>query len=279
MCTGVHVSRPARCVGRDCAGGRTVPRAGRTQLRRQPRCQRAVRHRSSQGRRFDRARSGGRRPHRARACRGVRTLGTHGLDHGALIDDLIGSARIRLWALLTALASVAAVVAARAALPVLLAVVPADLPRIEQAVIGGRALVYTLGVGAFVTAVCTLLPLLTLRGSPLEQALRDGGRAAGSRHNRRTRRLLVVGEMAIAVIYSDVCGAALSKRCQPDASRRRVRGRSARGDRGPRAIGADRRQDERARVLHPRHRCAWHPAVGRIGRRGRRPSVERTRRP
>jgi putative ABC transport system permease protein len=67
-------------------------------------------------------------------------------------------------------------------------------------VVGARALVYTVGVGAFVTAVCALLPLLTLRASPLEQALRDGGRTTGNRQNRRTRRLLVVGEMAIAVI-------------------------------------------------------------------------------
>jgi len=118
-----------------------------------------------------------------------------GASVSAIARDLLCEA-----ALLTALASGAAFVAARAALPLLLAIVPADLPRVEQAVIGGRALVYTVGVGAFVTAVCALLPLLTLRTSPLEQALRDGGRTTGNRQNRRTRRLLVVGEMAIAVI-------------------------------------------------------------------------------
>ena len=170
--------------------------------------------------------------------------------------------------------------AARAALPMLLAIVPSDLPRVEQAVIGARALIYTVGVGTFVTAVCALLPLLTLRTSPLEQTLRDGGRTGtGNRQNRRTRRLLVVGEMAIAVIIL-TCAALLYRSvASADASRRRVRGRSARRDRGPRAIGADSRQDERARVLHPCHRCASHPAVGRIGRWRRRPSVERTHRP
>jgi len=118
-----------------------------------------------------------------------------GASVGAIGRELLCEA-----ALLTALASGAAFAAARAALPLLLAIVPADLPRVEQAVVGGRALVYTLGVGAFVTAVCALLPLLTLRTSPLEQALRDGGRTTANRQNRRTRRLLVVGEMAIAVI-------------------------------------------------------------------------------
>ena len=118
-----------------------------------------------------------------------------GASVGAIARDLLCEA-----ALLTALASGVAFVAARATLPMLLAFVPSDLPRVEEAVIGARALVYTIGVGTFVTAVCTLSPLLTLRTSPLEQALRDGGRIAGNRQNRRTRRLLVVGELAIAVI-------------------------------------------------------------------------------
>ena len=188
-----------------------------------------------------------------------------------LVDDAIGSARIRLWALLaavallltaaaanvaglllvqmsarrrefavrmalgaslgtiarellceaallTALAGGAAFVAARAALPLLLAIVPQDLPRVEQAVIGARALVYTVGVGAFVTAVCALVPLLTLRTSRLEQALRDGGRTlAGSRQNRRTRRFLVVAEIAIAVVV--LTGAALLYRSLAKLSR------------------------------------------------------------
>src|SRR4029453_4867613 len=120
-------------------------------------------------------------------------------------------ARAVLWeaALLTGLASGAAFVAARPALPMLLAIVPTDLPRVEEAAIGARALIYTVAVGTFVTAVCALVPLITLRASPLEQTLRDGGRTAtGSRQNRRTRRLLVVGEMAIAVIIL-TCGALL----------------------------------------------------------------------
>jgi putative ABC transport system permease protein len=126
-----------------------------------------------------------------------------GASLGAIARDLLCEA-----ALLTALASGAALVAARATLPLLLAIVPSDLPRVEQAVIGARALVYTVGVGAFVTAVCAVLPLLTLRASPLEPALRHGGRTVtGNRQNRRTRRLLVVAEIAIAVVI--LAGAAL----------------------------------------------------------------------
>jgi putative ABC transport system permease protein len=136
-----------------------------------------------------------------------------GASTGAIARELLCEA-----ALLTALASGAAVVAARAVLPLLLAIVPQDLPRVEQAVIGARALVYTVGVGACVTAVCALLPLLTLRSSRLEQVLRGAGRiATASRQNRRTRRLLVVAEIAIAVVV--LTGAALLYRSVASLSR------------------------------------------------------------
>jgi len=126
-----------------------------------------------------------------------------GASAGAIARELLCEA-----ALLTTLAGVAALVAARAALPLLLAIVPQDLPRVEQAVIGGRALVFTIAIGTFVTGVSALLPLLSLRGSRLEQVLRDGGRSvAGNRQNRRMRRILVVAEIAIAVVI--LTGAAL----------------------------------------------------------------------
>ena len=126
-----------------------------------------------------------------------------GASIGAIARELLCEA-----ALLTAAATGAAFVVSRAALPVLVAIVPHDLPRVEEAVIGARALVYTVGISIFVTAMCSLLPLLTLRTSRLELTLRDGGRTAtGNRQNRRARRLLVVAEIAIAVVI--LTGAAL----------------------------------------------------------------------
>jgi putative ABC transport system permease protein len=126
-----------------------------------------------------------------------------GASIGAIARELLWEA-----ALLTALASGAAFVAAHATLPLLLAIVPQDLPRVEQAAIGVRALVYTVCAGTFVTAVCAILPLLVLRTSRLEQTLRDGGRTVtGNRQNRRTRQVLVVAEIAIAVLI--LTGAAL----------------------------------------------------------------------
>jgi hypothetical protein len=184
-----------------------------------------------------------------------------------LVDDAIGSARIRLWALLaavallltaaaanvaglllvqmsarrrefavrmalgaavgaiarnllceaallTTLASGAAFVAARAALPMLLAIVPSDLPRVEQAAIGARALAYTVAVGALVTVLCALVPLITLRTSPLEQALRDGGRTAPGADRTGGRAGSSWSGDGDRRHHSDVRGAAVSKRRQ-----------------------------------------------------------------
>jgi putative ABC transport system permease protein len=104
-------------------------------------------------------------------------------------------------ALLSSAGAVAALVASRAALPLLVTILPQDLPRIEDAVIDLRAVAFTGAVCAFVVAVCGLLPLATLRASTLEPLMRAGGRTATStRQNRRSRHLVVAVEIAIAVV-------------------------------------------------------------------------------
>ena len=120
--------------------------------------------------------------------------------------------------LLTAAASAGAVVAARAALPVLIALAPQDLPRIEQAVVGARALIYTLAIGVAVVGVCGMMPALSLPSARLEETLRSGGRAATTgRRQRRSRRALVAAEMAIAVVI--LIGAVLMYRSVVELSR------------------------------------------------------------
>ena len=120
--------------------------------------------------------------------------------------------------LLTAVANAGAFLAARVTLPLLVAGVPQSLPRIEQAAVDTRALVYTLAVGALVVGVCGLLPALGLRSSHLEETLRSGGRAAtAGRGQRRSRRVIVVAEMAIAVVI--LVGAVLLYRSVVELSR------------------------------------------------------------
>jgi predicted permease len=120
--------------------------------------------------------------------------------------------------LLTAVASAAAYIAARATLPLLLTLVPQTLPRIEQATVDSRALLYTLVVGALVVGVCGLVPVLGLRSTRLEETLRAGGRSATpGRPQRRSRHVIVVAEIAIAVVL--LAGAVLLYRSVAQLSR------------------------------------------------------------
>lgn len=116
---------------------------------------------------------------------------TWSIARGILVDAIV----------LTAIAIVAALLAARAALPLVVALVPGDLPRVEQAVVDGRVVMYALAVGGLVIGVCGLVPALTLRRSSLEETLRGGGRhATAGRVQRRSRRIIVVAEIVIAVV-------------------------------------------------------------------------------
>src|SRR5581483_9740848 len=104
-------------------------------------------------------------------------------------------------ALLAGVASAGALLAARATLPILLTVVPQDIPRVEQAAIGVRAVIYTMAVASVVGGVCGLLPALSLRSDRLDEMLRRGGRTSSAgRQQRRSRRAIVVAEIAIAMI-------------------------------------------------------------------------------
>ncbi len=109
--------------------------------------------------------------------------------------------------LLTVAASACALLVADVLLPIIVATIPQDLPRLEQTVIGLRVVVYTLCAGGFVVGACTVLPLVTMRSTPVEQALRSGGRTTDSARHRRVRQVVVASEVAIAVAI--LCGAAL----------------------------------------------------------------------
>ena len=83
----------------------------------------------------------------------------------------------------------------------LLALDPGAIPRTETIGIDARVLAYTLLVSVGTGAVCGLLPALAATGGPLEEALRQGGRAlAGSRRGRLARRALVLGEVALTLM-------------------------------------------------------------------------------
>jgi predicted permease len=112
-------------------------------------------------------------------------------------------------AVLTGLGAAAGVALAHAGLRVLIALAPADIPRLAAAGLDGRVLAFTAAVAAAVALGSGLVPLLQARRLDLQGALkaRAGRGAAAGREGRRLRGALVVAEVALAVAL--VIGAGL----------------------------------------------------------------------
>jgi putative ABC transport system permease protein len=101
--------------------------------------------------------------------------------------------------LLTLLAAALAIPLADAAVRLLLAVAPAGLPRLDEVGVGARAALFAVGVALLAGVVFGLIPLL--RRGALFATIRDGGRTSGGAGGRQaTRRLLVVGQVALALV-------------------------------------------------------------------------------
>jgi len=111
--------------------------------------------------------------------------------------------------LLTFLAAGAGVLLAFGGLRTLVALAPADVPRIAGASVDLRVLAATLAVACIVGLVFGLIPMLQARGVDLSGALKDegAGRASAGAGRARLRGALVVAEIALAVML--VAGAAL----------------------------------------------------------------------
>jgi putative ABC transport system permease protein len=117
-------------------------------------------------------------------------------------------ARHMLWesGVLVGLAVAAAVLLAQIALPTVLALVPQDLPRLDDAAISARVIGFTLLVGAGATMLCWAAPAFSLE-TRLEVVLRSAGRTLTSGGLRRSGRyMLVVVEIAVAVVLLTCVG-------------------------------------------------------------------------
>ena len=114
--------------------------------------------------------------------------------------------------LLALLAGAAGLALAFAGLRVLLAIAPADVPRLAQVGVDARVLLFTLAVSITVGVAFGLMPALQARRVEVQSALRgEGGiHATAGRARRRLRAVLVVAEVALAVML--VSGAGLLTR-------------------------------------------------------------------
>jgi putative ABC transport system permease protein len=97
---------------------------------------------------------------------------------------------------------------ARGAVPLLLALAPTDLPLPQEVPLDGAVLAFTLGLSLLTGVLFGLLPAWQASRTAAGGSLQVGAwRASGGPAVTRTRRLLVAGEVALAVIL--LIGAAL----------------------------------------------------------------------
>lgn len=123
------------------------------------------------------------------------------------VRTALGASRDRLFSqlivetvVLALVGGVFGILGARWALQGLLALAPADVPRLQEAGLNGRVLLFALSMTCAAAVLFGLLPARKFArvGSEavaLREAPRGGGRAPGD----RTRRLLVVTQVAVAV--------------------------------------------------------------------------------
>lgn len=90
---------------------------------------------------------------------------------------------------------------AYAGLRFLVAMGPGRLPRLDEISLDGWALAFTIGVALFSGLLCGLIPALKYGGPGVSIALRGGGRnASQSRERHRARNILVVAQVALALV-------------------------------------------------------------------------------
>jgi putative ABC transport system permease protein len=83
----------------------------------------------------------------------------------------------------------------------LIALSPADIPRLNEIKLDARVLVFTVGVVTMVGLLFGLAPAWQASKTDLNEALKDGGRSSTEGHGRnRLRALLIVAEVALSLL-------------------------------------------------------------------------------
>ncbi|MGB6596715.1 MAG: ABC transporter permease [Candidatus Acidiferrum sp.] len=90
---------------------------------------------------------------------------------------------------------------AYAALRALVAIAPDGLPRIHEIGIDGTVLLFTFGISILASVLFGAIPIFKYAGVRLSTGIREGGRAnSGSREQHRARSILVVVQVALALV-------------------------------------------------------------------------------
>ncbi len=123
------------------------------------------------------------------------------------IRSALGASRLRIWrqvildgALLALAGAILGTLFSIWALHLLPRLSPADIPRLDEMTLDLRVLGATFGLCLLCGLLCTLVPAFQAGRLDLDTTLRAGGRQGSGPGNPRLRQLLVVTEMALAVI-------------------------------------------------------------------------------
>jgi putative ABC transport system permease protein len=103
-------------------------------------------------------------------------------------------------ALIAGAGGLAGVLLAFGTLSVLVALVPADVPRLQEVAVDGRVLVFGVVVTALSALGAGLAPALMASKPSLTEALNENARLAGHPSHRRGRRVLIACEAAVAMV-------------------------------------------------------------------------------
>jgi putative ABC transport system permease protein len=131
-----------------------------------------------------------------------------GREHDLAVRAALGGGRgtilrgVALESVLLAVAGgVLGVLLGAALLRGLLPLLPPDTPRLDAVAMDGRVLLFAAAASLFAALIFSVLPALRLSGMRFHGTLRSGARSAGDgRTSRRLSRLVVAGEVALAVV-------------------------------------------------------------------------------
>jgi len=108
--------------------------------------------------------------------------------------------------LLAAAGAALGVVCAAAGVALLIRFAPIEIPRLDQVVIDGRALLFAVGVTLATVVLFGMMPALFLARTDLQSVLKVGVRGAAGGGSSYARRVLVAAEVALAVVLLVAAG-------------------------------------------------------------------------